>query len=96
MDEALARASVDVGGRPYAVIDLPFRNPRIGNMTTQNLPHAIEAFSRTAGVTVHLSAVGTNDHHLAEAAIKALARALRAAVAFDPRRTGIASTKGTA
>ena len=95
MDETLARAAVDVGGRPYAVIDLAFHNPRIGNLTTQNLPHALEAFARTAGVTLHLTASGSNDHHIAEAAIKALARALREAVAPDPRRSGIASTKGS-
>jgi len=95
MDEALGRAAVDVGGRPYAVIDLPLRNPSIGNLTTQNLPHALEAMSRTAGITLHLSSKGVNDHHQAEAAVKALARALRQAVARDSRRVGAASTKGT-
>ncbi len=94
MDEALGRAAVDVGGRPYAVVDLPLRNPTIGNLTTQNLPHAIEAMARTAGITLHLSSTGRNDHHQAEAAVKALARALRQAVARDPRRVGMASTKG--
>ncbi len=94
MDEALGRAEVDVGGRPYAVVDLPLRNPAIGNLTTQNLPHAIEALARTAGITLHLSSTGRNDHHQAEAAIKALARALRQAVERDPRRVGVASTKG--
>ena len=95
MDEALGMAAVDVGGRPHAVIDLPLRNPSIGNLTTQNLPHALEAMSRTAGITLHLSSKGINDHHQAEAAIKALARALRQAVARDSRRVGVASTKGT-
>ena len=94
MDEALGRAAVDVGGRPYAVVELPLRNPTIGNLTTQNLPHAIEALARTAGITLHLSSTGCNDHHQAEAAVKALARALRQAVARDPRRVGVASTKG--
>lgn len=95
MDEALAEAVLDVSGRPYAVIDLPFTTDRIGNLTTQNIPHALEAFTRTAGLTLHLSARGANDHHIAEAAFKALARALRGAVAFDPRRLGVPSTKGT-
>ena len=95
MDEALAEAVLDVSGRPYAVIDLPFTTDRIGNLTTQNIPHALEAFTRTAGLTLHLSARGANDHHIAEAAFKALARALRGAVAFDPRRSGVPSTKGT-
>ncbi|MDF1596469.1 MAG: imidazoleglycerol-phosphate dehydratase HisB [Acidimicrobiia bacterium] len=95
MDEAVAEAVIDVSGRPYAVIELPFTTDRIGNLTTQNIPHALEAFTRTAGLTLHLRARGANDHHIAEAAFKALARALRGAVAFDPRRSGVPSTKGT-
>lgn len=95
MDEALAEAVVDISGRPYSVIDLHLTTPSIGNLTTQNLPHALEAFTRTAGLTLHLRSRGTNDHHVAEAAIKALARALRSAVEVDPRRQGdIPSTKG--
>ena len=95
MDEAVATAVVDVGGRPYAVIDLPFLTERIGALGTQMIPHALEAFARAGGFTIHLTASGRNDHHIAEAAFKALARALRAAVAPDPRRRGIPSTKGT-
>ena len=94
MDEAVAQAAVDVGGRPYSVVDLELTAPRIGALSTQNIPHALEAFARTAGATLHLTAKGSNDHHTAEASFKALARALRAAVAPDPRRTGVASTKG--
>lgn len=93
MDEAIAEATVDVGGRPYAVVDLPLRQPYIGNLSTQNLSHALESFANAGGITLHLSAAGRNDHHIAEAAFKALARALRAAVAIDPRRSGIPSTK---
>ena len=95
MDEALATAVIDVGGRPYAVIDLPFRGERAGELTLQLVEHALEAFARTSGVTLHLRGSGRNDHHLAEAAFKALGRALRAAVALDPRRRGVASTKGS-
>lgn len=94
MDEAIATATVDVGGRPYCVTDLELANPFIGNLTTQNIPHALEAFARSAGITLHLTATGRNDHHVAEAAFKALARALRAAVSPDPRRSGVPSTKG--
>jgi imidazoleglycerol-phosphate dehydratase len=93
MDEALAEAAVDAGGRAFAVIDLGFRQPSIGNLSTQNVAHALQAFAQTAGVTLHLSGRGSNDHHLAEAAFKALARALRSAVAPDPRRTGVPSLK---
>lgn len=86
MDEAVATAVVDISGRPYSVIDVALSNPAIGNFTTQNFAHALEAFSRTAGITLHLTAAGLNDHHIAEAATKALARALRSAVSLDPRR----------
>jgi imidazoleglycerol-phosphate dehydratase len=94
MDEAVATAVIDIGGRPYAVIDLPFATERIGSLGTQMIPHAVEALARTAGATIHLTATGKNDHHIAEAAFKALAHAVRQAVEIDPRRRGIASTKG--
>lgn len=95
MDESVATAVIDVGGRPYAVIDLPFRAERAGTLPLQLVDHALESFARTAGATLHLRGVGRNDHHLAEAAFKALGRALRVACEPDPRRTGVASTKGS-
>jgi imidazoleglycerol-phosphate dehydratase len=95
MDEAVATAILDVGGRPYAVVDLPFRGERAGTLTLQLVEHALEAFARAAGATVHVRGTGRNDHHLAEAAFKALGRALRAATELDPRRRGLASTKGS-
>lgn len=96
MDEAVAEAVIDFSGRPYAVIDLELSTPYLGNLTTQNIPHALEAFARTAGLTLHLRSRGQNDHHVAEAAFKALARALREAVEIDPRRGGqVPSSKGT-
>ncbi len=95
LDEALARAAVDCSGRGYAVLDLRFAGERIGALPTQLVAHALESFARSAGLTLHLESRGTNDHHVAEAAFKALARALRAATEPDPRRTGIASTKGS-
>ena len=94
MDESIATAVVDVGGRPYAVIDLPFRGERVGALPLQLIEHALESFARTSGTTLHLRGTGRNDHHLAEAAFKALARALRLACEPDPRREGVASTKG--
>jgi imidazoleglycerol-phosphate dehydratase len=95
MDESVATAVIDVGGRPYAVIDLPFRGEHAGALPLQLVEHALEAFARTAGATLHLRGSGRNDHHLAEAAFKALGRALREACEPDPRRTGVASTKGS-
>lgn len=94
MDESLATAVLDVGGRPYAVIDLPFRGERVGGLPLQLIDHALESFARTSGTTLHLTGAGRNDHHLAEAAFKALGRALRVACEPDPRRVGVASTKG--
>ena len=96
MDESVATAIIDVGGRPYAVVELPFRGDRVGALPLQLVDHALEAFARTAGATLHVRGSGRNDHHMAEAAFKALGRALRAACAPDPRRTGVASTKGAA
>jgi imidazoleglycerol-phosphate dehydratase len=95
MDEAVATAVVDVGGRPYAVIDLPFKGKRAGKLPLQLIEHVFESFARAGGVTLHLKGRGRNDHHLAEAAFKALGRSLRAACAVDPRRSGVASTKGS-
>jgi len=95
MDEAVGSAVLDIGGRPYAVIELPFRSERVGELPLQLVEHALEAFARTAGATLHVTGTGRNDHHLAEAAFKALGRALRLACEPDPRRTGVASTKGS-
>ena len=95
MDEALARCVLDLSGRPYAVLDLPFRSERIGALPTQLIQHALESLAQAGGLTIHLSAHGRNDHHMAEAAFKALGRAIRAAVEPDPRRAGVPSTKGS-
>jgi len=95
MDESLASVVLDLGGRPYAVIDLPFRGEQVGQLPLQLVEHALEAFARTAGATLNVSGSGRNDHHLAEAAFKALGLALRMATEIDPRRRGVASLKGT-
>jgi imidazoleglycerol-phosphate dehydratase len=95
MDEAVATAVVDVGGRPYAVVDLRFRGKRAGKLPLELVDHVLESFARTGGVTLNVKGRGRNDHHLAEAAFKALGRSLCAAVTVDPRRQGPASTKGT-
>ena len=94
MDEAVATAVVDVGGRPYSVVDLPFKGKRAGKMPLELIEHVFESFARAGGVTLNIRGRGKNDHHLAEAAFKALGRSLRAATSVDPRRQGPASTKG--
>ena len=95
MDESIARCALDLSGRPYAVIDLPFRGERVGALSTQLVEHALASFAQAAGATLHVDASGRNDHHLAEASFKAVARSLRMAVTLDPRRSGVPSTKGS-
>ena len=95
MDESVATAVVDVGGRPYAVVSLPFRGKKAGKMPLQLIDHVFESVARAGGVTLNMRGWGRNDHHLAEAAFKAFGRAMRAACTVDPRRIGAASTKGT-
>jgi imidazoleglycerol-phosphate dehydratase len=94
MDEALGRCAIDAGGRPYLVLDVAFAGERIGALSTQMISHSLESFARSARVTMHVTATGRNDHHIAEAAFKSIGRALRLALESDPRRSGIPSTKG--
>ncbi len=82
------RCALDLSGRPYAVLDLAFRGERVGALSTQLVEHILESLARTLGANLHVTASGRNDHHIAEAIFKALARSLRAAVAMDPRRDG--------
>ena len=99
LDEALARAVVDISGRPYLVHtgEPPgFEHHLIGgHFTGSMVRHVFEAITFAAGLTVHLTVLaGRDPHHIAEAEFKAFARALRKAVEPDPRVTGIPSTKG--
>ena len=96
MDEALARAVIDLSGRPYAVISADFRTPLMGEMPTDLVIHALETIAAHAKMNLHAAVIyGRNDHHKAEALFKAFGRALAQAVAVDERRKGIPSTKGT-
>lgn len=94
MDEARALAAVDLVRRPHAEIDLRFTGGRVGALAVSLLTHALERFAIEAGCTVHVEASGADDHHVAEAAFKALGQALRQAVAQGD--AGIRSTKGAA
>ncbi len=96
MDEALAEASVDVSGRALLVWDVVFERPMLGSMDTQLVEEFFRALAGNALVTLHVGRrAGSNAHHVAEACFKAVARALRMAVAIDPRLDGaIPSTKG--
>jgi imidazoleglycerol phosphate dehydratase HisB len=94
LDEALARVVVDLSGRPFARVALGLERDRIGAMATENISHALRSFATGARLTLHVDLLaGENDHHRAEAAFKALALALRAAVGRDGE--GVPSTKGT-
>ncbi len=96
MDEALARVVIDLSGRPYVVINAEFVTPIMGQMPTDLVIHALETIAFHAKMNLHAEVLyGRNDHHKAEALFKAFGRALSQAVAHDPRRQGIPSTKGT-
>jgi imidazoleglycerol-phosphate dehydratase len=96
MDEALTRCAIDISGRPYLVWKVAFTRVKIGEMESELLHEFFQAFAQNAGVTLHIENVyGKNNHHIAETCFKALARALRGAVAIDPRqKTRVPSTKG--
>ena len=100
LDEALARAVVDISGRPYLVHEGEPEGQQYhligGHFTGSMTRHAFEAIAYHAGICLHVDVVrGRDPHHIVEAQFKALARALRQAVEPDPRVTGIPSTKGS-
>jgi imidazoleglycerol-phosphate dehydratase len=95
MDCSLAFAAVDLIKRPYFKIDLKLRGKKIEDMTTEDVNHFFESLATSLCANVHVFVqYGSNDHHKAEATVKALALSLRQAVALDPRRKGVPSSKG--
>lgn len=96
MDEALTRVALDISGRPYLIWKVAFSQPKVGDMDTELFREWFQAFAQNAGITLHVESLyGDNNHHIAETCYKGLARALRAAVALDPRQVGrVPSTKG--
>ncbi len=100
MDEALARATVDLSGRAFFVFGVDpgagFERPSIGALSTEMVPHFWQSVAAAAGLTLHLHLMaGANDHHRAEALFKAAGRALRAAIRRDAAGDPLPSTKGT-
>lgn len=94
LDEALCRAAVDLSGRPYPAIDLGLERERLGALSCENIAHFFESFAVTARVALHVDMLkGRNDHHRSEAAFKAVAAALRQAVARGDTDS-VPSTKG--
>ena len=96
MDETLTRVAVDISGRPFLVFRTKFAQPKIGNFDTELVREFFQAFTTHAAMNIHVATLyGENAHHIAESCFKGLARALRAAIALDPRQKGaIPSTKG--
>jgi imidazoleglycerol-phosphate dehydratase len=96
MDETLTRVALDVSGRPFLVWKVDFSRSKVGEMDTELFREWFQAFAQNAGITLHVENLyGENNHHVAETCYKALARALRQAMAVDPRQSGrVPSTKG--
>ncbi|MBV6633992.1 MAG: imidazoleglycerol-phosphate dehydratase HisB [Alphaproteobacteria bacterium] len=97
MDEALTRCSIDLSQRPFLVFRSRFTAPMLGTMATELVREFFQAFAQASGMTLHIHTLyGSNNHHIAESCFKAVARAMKEAVAHDPRQAGmVPSTKGT-
>src|ERR1700719_754901 len=97
MDEVLTRVAIDISGRPFLVFRVKFRRDKVGTFDTELVNEWFQAFAVNAGITLHVETLyGTNDHHISESCFKGLARALRSAVAIDPRaKDEVPSTKGS-
>ncbi|KKA28816.1 hypothetical protein TD95_002834 [Thielaviopsis punctulata] len=97
LDEALSRAVIDISNRPYSVVDLGLKREKIGDLSCEMIPHCMQSFAQGARITLHVHCLyGDNDHHRAESAFKALAVAIRTAIAKVKGKEGeIPSTKGT-
>ena len=96
MDDTLVRAALDLSGRPFLVWHVNFPSPKIGSFDTELVREFFQALSTHGGISLNVARLdGINAHHIAEAAFKAVARALREAIEPDPRMTGVLpSTKG--
>ncbi|MBK1696865.1 imidazoleglycerol-phosphate dehydratase HisB [Rhodovibrio salinarum] len=96
MDETLTRVALDLSNRAYLVWKVVFSRDKVGDFDTELFREFFQAFAQNAGITLHVETLyGDNNHHIAESAFKALARALRAAVEIDPRKADqVPSTKG--
>ncbi len=96
MDETLTRVALDLSNRPYLIWNVHFTRDKLGTMDTELFKEWFQAFSQSAGCTLHVETLyGENNHHIIESCFKGLARALKAAIALDPRRPDAApSTKG--
>jgi imidazoleglycerol-phosphate dehydratase len=86
MDESLARAAVDLGGRAYSIRNLRLMQPQIEDMKTEDIEHFFDSLAQASKANLHINVIyGSNEHHKIEAAVKALALALRQALQSEPR-----------
>ncbi len=97
MDETLTQVALDISGRPYLVWQVAFSRDKLGDMDTELFKEWFQAFAQAAGVTLHVeNRYGVNNHHIVETCYKGLARALKQAIAIDPRQAeAVPSTKGS-
>ncbi len=97
MDETLTRVAIDVSNRPYLIWKVKLKVERLGEMDTELFKEWFQAFSQSAGITLHIENIyGDNSHHIIESCFKGLARSLRTALEIDPRNKGVVpSTKGS-
>ena len=96
MDETLSRVSIDISGRPYLIWRVEFTRAKLGELDTELFKEWFQAFAQAAGITMHVDNLyGENNHHIVESCFKGLARALKQAMAIDPRSAdAVPSTKG--
>jgi imidazoleglycerol-phosphate dehydratase len=92
MDDALATVAVDISGRSYSVLDIEFKKPKVGDMSTENVEHFFESFANSAKININANVTGENDHHKIEALFKSFARALKDASFIE--HDSLPSTKG--
>ena len=92
MDDALATVAVDISGRSYSVLNIKFKKPKVGDLSTENVEHFFESFANSAKININAKVDGENDHHKIEALFKSFARALKDASTVE--HESIPSTKG--
>ena len=92
MDDALATVAVDISGRSYSVLNIEFKKPKVGDLSTENVEHFFESFANSAKININAKVDGENDHHKIEALFKSFARALKDASTIE--HESIPSTKG--
>jgi imidazoleglycerol-phosphate dehydratase len=92
MDDALATVAVDISGRSYSVLNIKFKKPKVGDLSTENVEHFFESFANSAKININAKVDGENDHHKIEALFKSFARALKDASTIE--HESIPSTKG--